>query len=121
MSIETRTAGERGTVHLAARVPSTLPDSERTALYDGQERAYLVELHKIGDVDEVGRVWRHHYRAVYATITGQRAVTVRVEQAECLPSTLPIHEKSGTLVPQAARDCFEDRIRSLHIDDGESR
>jgi hypothetical protein len=121
MSIETRTAGERGTVHLAARVPSTLPDTDRTALYDGQERAYLVELHKIGDVDDVGRVWRHHYRAVYATITGQRAVTVRVEQAESLPAAVPIHKKSGTLVPQDARDRFEDRIRSLHIEDGDSR
>lgn len=121
MSTHTSAASTRGTVHLDARVPTALPDTEPKSLYKDQERAYLVELHKFGDVDDTGRVWNYHYVAVYATITGQRAVRIRVDKDEAPRATRPIHERGGSLVSWPARRRFQDRILELHIEDGDAR
>ncbi|NHN49322.1 hypothetical protein G9464_17255 [Halostella sp. JP-L12] len=121
MSTHTSAASTSGTVHLNARVPTDLPDTEQKSLYKHQERVYLVELHKFGDVDDTGRVWNHHYVAVYATITGQRAIRFRVDADETLRATRPIHERGGSIVPWGARLRSQRRILDLHLEDGDTR
>jgi len=119
MSTHTSAASTRGTVHLDARVPTDLPDADPTALYKHQERVYLVELHKFGDIDDTGRIWNYHYVAVYATVTGQRAIRYRVDKDEELPPTRPIHVRGGSIVPTPARRRYQRRILDLYIEDGD--